>query len=158
MADYTLQDNLTACDKIQTLNLRCYFNLSAQHPIKPDEQIDLLSNNAQSERATSEAIFSVLKDGGSTLDGHTLQYLAIAFHSKVSRQGLSSRNIDVIRKAPRYPKTILTLQPRQVHRLEETAKEEIIARYAKDNYYFLEAYVDTMSEESRTTVRRIRRS
>ncbi|KAI4954079.1 hypothetical protein J4E91_001788 [Alternaria rosae] len=124
----------------------------SQHLIKADEQKDLLADKALSEKLVSDAILSVLEDGGSTLDSHTIQYLAVAFHSGVSSRTLSDRNSDVIKKGPGQPKPILTLQPKQVFPPADLVKREIIARYAKGNYYFLEAYVDTMSAESRISI------
>ncbi|KAH6876140.1 hypothetical protein BKA58DRAFT_467824 [Alternaria rosae] len=123
-----------------------------RHPIKADEQKDLLADKALSEELVSDAILSVSEDGGSTLDSHTLLYLAVAFHSGVSSRTLSDRNSNVIKKGPGQPKTILTLQPKQVSPPADLVKGEIIARYAKDNYYFLEAYVDTISAESRISI------
>jgi hypothetical protein len=53
---------------------------------------------------------------------------------------------------PKLEKHILSFQPVIKRRPASQLKEEMMATYAKDNYYFLEDYVDAMMEPSTCTL------
>jgi hypothetical protein len=49
-------------------------------------------------------------------------------------------------------KRIMTLKPKPVFRTAAEAKEEMIELYAKDGYYFLEEYIDTLMVKSHSKI------
>ena len=89
---------------------------------------------------------------GSTIDDSILEYLGVVVN-------VTAYTLDLPAKAPEGPnqalerlKKVLCLRPKQVLRLADLDMEEMMARYAKDDYYFLEAYIDTMTKASRVGI------
>ncbi|KAG9191195.1 hypothetical protein G6011_09283 [Alternaria panax] len=91
---------------------------------------------------------SQIKQTGSMLDDPTLEYVAVIIKGTVYNFDISANAIETARQIPRRLKTALSLQPEQTLLPADLAKEEMIARYAKDDYYFLGDYIDIMTEES----------
>ncbi|CAN9475919.1 unnamed protein product [Alternaria alternata] len=81
---------------------------------------------------------------GSMIDDSILEYLGVVVN-------VTAYTLDLPAKVPEGPNQALE-RLKKVLRLADLAKEEMMARYAKDDYYFLEAYIDTMTKASRVGI------
>ncbi|CAN9253925.1 unnamed protein product [Alternaria alternata] len=104
------------------------------------------------EALIRDTLLSYITEMGSMIDDSILEYLGVVVN-------VTAYTLDLPAKVPEGPnqalerlKKVLCLRPKQVLRLADLAKEEMMARYAKDDYYFLEAYIDTMTKASRVGI------
>ncbi|CAN9292410.1 unnamed protein product [Alternaria alternata] len=133
--------------KLLSLTLRCTIDF-----LPNEEETSLPLGIGHFEALIRDTLLSYITEMGSMIDDSILEYLGVVVN-------VTAYTLDLPAKVPEGPnqalerlKKVLCLRPKQVLRLADLAKEEMMARYAKDDYYFLEAYIDTMTKASRVGI------
>ncbi|CAN9295552.1 unnamed protein product [Alternaria alternata] len=139
--------NFASHKKLLSLTLRCTIDF-----LPNEEETSLPLGIGHFEALIRDTLLSYITEMGSTIDDSILEYLGVVVN-------VTAYTLDLPAKAPEGPnqalerlKKVLCLRPKQVLRLADLAMEEMMARYAKDDYYFLEAYIDTMTKASRVGI------
>ncbi|CAN9271235.1 unnamed protein product [Alternaria alternata] len=139
--------NFGSHKKLLSLTLRCTIDF-----LPNEEETSLPLGIGHFEALIRDTLLSYITEMGSMIDDSILEYLGVVVN-------VTAYTLDLPAKVPEGPnqalerlKKVLCLRPKQVLRLADLAKEEMMARYAKDDYYFLEAYIDTMTKASRVGI------
>jgi hypothetical protein len=104
------------------------------------------------EALIRDKLLSYITEMGSMIDDSILEYLGVVVQGTAYPPDLPVKATEGPNQTLEHPIKVLCLQPKQVLRSADLAKEEMMARYAKDDSYFLEGYIDTMTKASRVGI------
>jgi len=99
---------------------------------------------------------NIAYDAARRLSLHTdssMEYLSVTNNCIVYSTDCVEDFQQAVPTSPRQPKHLLSLKPGIVLETGLHVKEELMARYAGDGYYFLEEYIDGIMDASGMEIR-----